>query len=314
MTSLSGETQGKDEKRIKLNNLVSVIVATYHRDESLYYALKSLAEQTYDLFEVVLVDDNGDPAWNNKVEEIFDKIKIDYPTLKIRYIKNDINKGSAETRNIGIATAEGEYITFLDDDDVYLPNKILNQVNIMIKENADYSLTDLLLYNEDGKLCEKRKRTYLCGQSENLLLCHLKYHMTGTDTMMFKKKYLFDINGFEPINVGDEYYLMMKAIINGGKFVYLPESDVKAFVHSRDNGLSSGEGKIKGENELYTFKESFFSQIRKKDIRYIKMRHHAVKAYTYLRMKKYIGFMLEAIHSFFYNPIACVGLLVSRRK
>lgn len=165
--------------------MVSVVIATYKRDKSLANALNSLVEQTYKDFEVVVVDDNANVEWNEKVNAIVESFSS---RLRINYIQNEKNQGSARTRNIGIDASKGEYITFLDDDDLYLPNKIEVQVEQMIKANADYSLMNLALYNDDESLSEIRKRDYLSTvESKNLVICHLKYHMTGTDTMMFKK-------------------------------------------------------------------------------------------------------------------------------
>ena len=95
--------------------LVSVIIATYKRDISLKNAIESIMAQTYKKVEIIVVDDNGDEKWSYKVKEILDSINGIHPII---YIKNEVNKGSAETRNIGIRAARGEYITFLDDDDI----------------------------------------------------------------------------------------------------------------------------------------------------------------------------------------------------
>lgn len=287
--------------------MVSVVVATYRRDESLSNALDSLTNQTYKDFEVVLVDDNANQEWNGKVETIVSQYKDKF---RIVYIQNKDNQGSAKTRNIGINASIGEYVTFLDDDDLYLPNKIKVQVEQMIKESADYSLMNLSLYNEDETLSEIRKRDYLkTKESDNLILCHLKYHMTGTDTMMFRRDYLLSFGGFEAIDVGDEFYLMMKAIENNGKFIYCESCDVKAYVHTGEGGLSSGAIKIDGENCLYKYKKQFFRGIKLKDRRYIRMRHFAVLAFAYKRIGKRAKFVLKGIKSFFVSPIQCLRLL-----
>ena len=283
--------------------LVSVVVATYKREVELKNALESLAKQTYPNMEIVLVDDNGNDEWNSKVSEIVEAFRIRYPKIMLEYIVNNPNQGSAKTRNIGIHSANGYYITFLDDDDIYLPSKICKQVEFMETNQNDYSITDLLLYNEDDKEIDKRIRSYIKETTvESLRMYHLKYHMTGTDTMMFKKEYLIQIGGFAPIDVGDEFYLMQRAIEGGGKFGYLPGCEIKAYVHTGDGGLSSGDGKIKGENALYEYKETFFNQLKASDIRYIKMRHYAVIAYAELRRKNYGKFISNAMKSFFTSP------------
>ena len=140
------------------NSLVSIVVATYKRDLSLRKALESLINQTYKNIEIIVVDDNSNEEWNKKVKEIIDDF---INKSNIIYIKNEKNKGSAQTRNIGIEKANGEYITFLDDDDIYLPNKILNQLNKMKEYDADFSVTDLELLSENGKIIEKRTRGYI---------------------------------------------------------------------------------------------------------------------------------------------------------
>lgn len=293
---------------------VSVIVATYKREQELKRALESLREQQFKDFETIIVDDNADLEYNSKVSAIVDTFKRENPQMSITLITNEQNMGSAETRNIGIRASAGEYITFLDDDDVYLPEKIKKHLEFMEKGDYDYSVTDLDLYNENGKLIRKRVRGYIKETSyEALLKYHLMYHLTGTDAMMFKKDYLIKIQGFAPINVGDEFYLMLRAINEKGKFGYLPGCDIKAYIHTGESGLSSGEGKVIGENNLYEYKKSLFDKLDKKTIRYIKMRHFAVLAFAEVRRKNFGLFIKYALKSFVYSPVSCVRMFLFER-
>ena len=297
-----------------INPKVSVVVATYRRDEALKRALDSLLEQDFKETEVVIVDDNDEPEWNEKVLKIVEGFRA-RTKLEIKLLVNHPNMGSAKARNKGIETCKGEYITFLDDDDVYLPQKIKRQYEAMAEKEADYSITDLCLYNEDDSFCEYRSRDYLENYDEKkLFVFHLKYHMTGTDTMMFKREYLLKIGGFDAIDVGDEFYLMLKAIKNNGKFIYVPRCDVKAYVHSELPGLSNGQGKIDGENELYSFKQQFFSELQRKDIRYIRMRHYAVLAFAYYRMRAYWRFFSCGTKSFLASPTSCLMMLLCSKR
>lgn len=295
--------------------LVSVVVATYRREVELKNALESLAKQTYSNMEIVLVDDNGNDEWNSKVSEIVKMFRNRHPKIMLEYIVNNLNQGSAKTRNIGIHSANGYYITFLDDDDIYLPDKIRKQAEFMETNQYDYSITDLRLYNEADKEIDKRIRSYIKETTvESLRMYHLKYHMTGTDTMMFKKEYLTQIGGFAPIDVGDEFYLMQRAIEGGGKFGYFPESEIKAYVHTGDGGLSSGDGKIKGENALYEYKKSFFKQLDSKTKRYIKMRHYAVIAFAHYRMKNYVGLIKYSCLAIMTSPLNFVKMLIESQE
>lgn len=290
-----------------MSELVSVVVATYRRSESLRTAIESIMMQTYDNIEIIVVDDNGDQQWNQTVAEIVSKFS------QVKCVCNETNLGSAKARNAGVQVSTGTYITFLDDDDLYLPEKVAHQLYGMKAEDADFSITDLDLYNETEKLVEKRTRGYIDAYDPNSLLkYHLMYHMTGTDTMMFRRSYLTEIGGFPPIDVGDEFYLMSCAIEAGGKFAYVPGCYVKAYVHTGDGGLSSGQGKIDGENALFAYKKTLFGQMDRKTQSYIKMRHYAVLAYAYLRMGKLGAFLVMGCHAFFCSPLGSCKLLTNR--
>lgn len=294
------------------NPVVSIIVATYRRDKQLFRALKSLTEQTYKSIEIIVVDDNASEQWNRTVAEIVQSIG-DSCGINIHHIICEKNEGSANARNIGIQAARGEYITFLDDDDIYLPEKVEEQVRAMMQTDADYSLTDLLLYNGSERVVDNRSRKYIKSYEQDALISyHLMYHMTGTDTLMFKSDYIRRIGAFPKINIGDEFYLMAEAITNGGKLCYLPECHVKAYVHSGQEGLSSGAKKIDGENALYEYKKTFFGKLSKKEIRFIKARHFAVLAYTSLNDRKPGKFLINAFRSFVSSPVSCVKILISR--
>lgn len=312
MTTITIEAK-QEEKFLNFFPKVSIIVATYRRKESLARALHSIINQTYKNIEVIVIDDNANEKWNYIVGEIVKEFKLTNEN-EIIYIKNKTNKGSAETRNIGIESATGEYVTFLDDDDIYLPEKVYRQVEHMINEDSDFSITDLWLYDEKDKLIEKRNRSYISDfSSESLFRYHLLYHMTGTDVMMFKREYLLYIGLFSPVDVGDEFYLISKAITKNGVFSYLPICDVKAYIHTNTDGLSSGESKINGENVLYDYKKSHFNILTTKEQKYIKMRHYAVLAYAEFRRKEYLATILYMLRSFFSMPNKFVHLLMTRK-
>lgn len=294
--------------------LVSIVIPTYRRERSLYNALCSVEGQDYGNLEIIVVDDNDETDWNGKVSDIVERFRQQC-TRPVFYIANHPNRGSAMARNVGIDAARGQYVSFLDDDDIYLPSKIRHQVARMEEDSADYSLTDLALYNEDESLCEIRRRDYFrTPEGLDLFICHLKYHMTGTDTMMFRTDYIRTFGGFEHIDVGDEYYLMMKAILSGGRFAYVAECDVRAYVHTGEQGLSSGQSKINGENRLFDFKQQYFDRLAPKDVRYIKMRHHAVLAFAYIRCGRMSNFISEGIRAAASAPVQCTRMLVNLKR
>ena len=293
------------------SHLISVIITTYRRKESLYKAICSICEQDYDSIEIIIVDDNADEEWNGKVKKVKEKSEKRYDK-SIRLIVNENNKGSAKSRNIGIKAATGEYITFLDDDDIYLKHKLLKQVSLMIEKNADFSLTDMLIFDDNGNLKEKRIRSNLTNQ-EGLALhkYHMMHHLTGNDTFMFKTSFIKNIGGYRKIDVGDDYYLIEKAILEGGRFVYLHGCYVKAYLHQGEHGgLSSGKKKIDGENILQHNKLKYFKNLNFREKSYVWMRHYAVIAFAEIRRKKYVPFVVYVVISFICNPIGFMIMLL----
>lgn len=110
----------------KENPLVSVIVRTCNRPEVLRETLVSLRNQTYRNIEVVVVED-GEPTAENM-------IKTDFPDLNVNYYATKVNKGRSVAGNIGLEMANGEYINFLDDDDLFFADHIETLVNKIQKE------------------------------------------------------------------------------------------------------------------------------------------------------------------------------------
>lgn len=294
--------------------LVSIVIPTYKRDWELERALKSLLDQTYKNFEIIVIDDNIDTEYSNRVKNIIEEFSVKLDGIDIFLVKNKKKLGASGSRNEGIKISRGSYITFLDDDDIYLPLKIQNQLEKMTLVEADYCIGNISLYFENETISEIKKREFLKSEEANdLLLCHLKYNITGNDTFMFRKEYLLKIGMYEPIEIGDDFYLILKAIINGGRFIYDDNCNVKAYVHKGKKGLSSGEIKIKGEDELYNFKKKYFDTMSKENVRYIKSRHFAVLAFAYLRYYKYFKFLLFGFISFIVDPFQCYKILVERK-
>lgn len=99
--------------------LVSLILTTYERPELAKQAVKSMADQTYENTEIIIVEDSGRKTIENWVRKKYEEIT---------FIRHDQNKGLAAARNTGIDAASGKYVAFLDDDDEWLPKKTKKQV------------------------------------------------------------------------------------------------------------------------------------------------------------------------------------------
>lgn len=114
-------------------NKVSVIMPTYKRSDMLDRAIHSVLNQTYSNVEVVVIDDN-DPqsSWRITTEK---KMKQYAGDSRVKYVRHECNKNGSAARNTGIREATGEIITFLDDDDMYKPDKIAKEVEYLESHN-----------------------------------------------------------------------------------------------------------------------------------------------------------------------------------
>lgn len=281
---------------------VSVVVPTYKREiKYLSRAIKSIENQTYNDIEIIIVDDNpSESSYRDEVSNYMEKFNRD---KRYVYLRNAKNVGGSISRNNGINVASGEYITFLDDDDEYLPGKIENQVNYMIEENIDMSFTDLKLVSANKKVLDYRSYSDLKNfEKETLLNYHITRHLTGTPTFMYKTEKLKEIGGFENAKMGQEFYLMLRTIEKNISIGYLNKCDVLAYRHN-DGGISQGKNKIEGEKNLYNFKKKYLSKLNKREKMFVHFRHNAVMVVAYKRNKEYIKAIFSGIKMVVSSPI-----------
>jgi len=114
--------------------LVSVILPTFNRVKSLQVALKSILQQTYENFEVIVVNDGG-----IDVAEIVSSVN---GQNNVHYVRHGSNQGLAAARNSGIGVARGKYIAYLDDDDWYYPDHLKTLVTFLEESSARVAYTD----------------------------------------------------------------------------------------------------------------------------------------------------------------------------
>lgn len=193
-----------------MNNkpLVSVIIPFFNTDRFIQEAIDSLLAQTYDSWELFLVDDGS----TDRSTEIALRYANQYPE-KIRYLEHaeHQNRGLNETINLGINKAQGEYIAVLDSDDVWLPSKLEQQVATMMSQpKADMVYGPALYwYSWTGK-AEDLELDYVCqlGLEPNTLFeppalfvpfflrCEISPTPTPS-TVMLRREVIERIGGFE---------------------------------------------------------------------------------------------------------------------
>jgi len=124
---------------------VSVIIPTYNRAHLVGRAIRSVLNQTFQDFEIIVVDDGSTDNTEEVVKSFNDP--------RIRYIRHEQNRGGSAARNTGIRAASGEYIAFLDSDDEWLPEKLARQVQLLRASDETVGLvyTRVCYFDSTGK-------------------------------------------------------------------------------------------------------------------------------------------------------------------
>ncbi len=289
---------------------VSVIIPTYKREvEFLARAVMSVLNQSYKDIEVIVVDDSPDSfSRRNDISAYMQKVMNDHEN--VIYIQNERNIGGALARNRGIDIARGRYISFLDDDDEYMPEKVEKQVNFMEAYKYDMSFSNMIMYNNEGVVVDKREYGDIKSLDAcSLLKYHLMYHLTGTPTFMYKTEKLREIGGFDDAKMGQEFFLMLKSIEKGLKIGYQNDCDVIVYKHAGE-AISQGKNKIVGEKNLYKYKQRYFSSLSRRERRFIRFRHFAVMVVAYKRNAMYIRMLVAGTTAFIVSPIDFVRQVI----
>lgn len=297
-----------------INKLISVVIPTYKRSEFLIRSIESVFNQTYKNIEVIVVDDNGDNEYRKKTKQ---RLKEKYSDNdRLIYIENSENIGAANSRNRGAGLSKGEYLCFLDDDDVFIKDKLETQYEFMEKHGYEMSFSDIKMYDQNEKLIDVRShKAYVCSlNNEELLVQHILHHLTPTDAYMFTREGFKKSGGFADRAVSDEWVLMLNAILNGVRIGYLEKITAIQYIHTGER-ISSGENRIKGDNELLDIKKRYFDRLSFRQKRYVYFRHNTALAVYLLRNRQIFGFMKYAAAGFFSAPIEFIreGVSMWRR-
>jgi glycosyltransferase involved in cell wall biosynthesis len=198
--------------------LVSVIIAAYNSENIIIETIDSVLSQTLSDLEIIVIDDGSTDNTCQRIREIADsRIKL-FPYQ---------NGGVAKARNRGIAKAQGEYIAFLDHDDLWKPNKLKAQVSALEK-SADagvaYSWTINMYSEENPVRYAKLSPVYVEGNVYSQILL---YNFVGSGSnLLARREAIESVGEFDPTPLSNEdwdYYIRLAA---KWSFVVVPEYHV----------------------------------------------------------------------------------------
>jgi glycosyltransferase involved in cell wall biosynthesis len=202
---------------------VSVIIPTYNRKEEIVPTLKSVLNQNFASFEVIVVNDNED---EKVVLNILNQLSDD----RIKYLKNQRRKGANGARNTGLENARGKYVAFLDDDDLWNMDKLEKQIR-KFDESVDnvgfvYSGFEVI-----SRIDPTFSKKILPSKKGDVFSNMIQRNFVGSPTPLIKKS-VFSKSGYFDENLLSaqdwELWIRMSAVTH---FEYVDEVLAKYVVH-----------------------------------------------------------------------------------
>ena len=211
----------------KTNTLVSIVVPTYNHSIYLKRALESIIDQTYENWEVIVID--------NHSTDNTSKVVANFKNNRIKYLKVH-NKGIiALSRNIGIKSANGEWIAFLDSDDWWTRDKL--EICIKnINENVDFIYHDLEIRSNKPRIFGRKKIKSRRLKKPVLIDLLTEGNAIGNSSVFVRKKFLDEINGIDEskeLVAAEDYNTWLRIAKLTDQFVYLQKRLGYYLVHDQ---------------------------------------------------------------------------------
>lgn len=208
---------------------VSVIIPTYNCTEYISNAINSVLSQTYKNYEIIVIDDGSTDNTKDKLIPFISEEKIKY-----FYIKNS---GPAKARNVGIKKSKGDYIAFLDSDDLWLPDKLMLQIDFLDR-SSDIEVVhcDLEFFNKDKILHDVINKDKLILDGLIFNDCLLLRSLVFLSSLLVKRSILDTVGLFdESLYTAEDVNLILR-IAKKHKFGYINKVLLKRRIH--ENNLS----------------------------------------------------------------------------
>ena len=240
-----------------MNALVTIIIPTYNRGEIINETLNSCLNQTYPELELIIIDDGSTDDTEGVVASISTT-----PGRTIRYIRQK-NAGASAARNVGLHAAKGEFIQFLDSDDVLLPPKISKQV-ATLKQTAGTGLSSELSlcfgrFEEDQLV--SRVGANLGTQPLPYIerLCSRTVHLIQTSAPLWRASFLLErrLLWDTELSLGDDLEFHVRCLSEATRIAFVNEElfVVKNHARQRLSDFSSDGERL---SSLLTTREKIF--------------------------------------------------------
>lgn len=221
--------------------MISVVIPTHNRRERLARAIASVYAQTWPNIEIVVVDD----ASSDDTPAYLQNLALSDPRVKV--VRNELAQGGGGARNCGIAEATGDYIAFLDDDDVWVPEKLDVQLSMLLAKPGVSAVS--CGFVAEFPFFGKRAVRVVAPLDEQQLL--RSNHLGGASMCLTSKAALLAIGGFDPkLRSGQDWDLWLK-LYGQGEIVVSDQALVRYIPHTGVRITSNPKSTYSGRRRIY---------------------------------------------------------------
>lgn len=222
-----------------IDGLVSIIMPSWNTGRFIEETIDSVIAQTYTNWELLIVDDCS--------TDNTDELVANYKDKRIKYFKNKKNSGAAFARNRAMREAKGEWIAFLDSDDLWTPDKLEHQINFMRKNEYNLSFTEYEKIDEESK----KLGIYVSGPDKVNKRKMYNYDYIGQLTMMYSAKE-FGLIQIKNIKKNNDYAIRLQLYKKPGVCAHLLKENL-ALYRVRKVSISHDKfrRKIKSHYDLF---------------------------------------------------------------
>lgn len=286
-----------------MKSLISIIIPTYNRAHIITETLDSVISQTYTNWECIIIDDR---STDNTKEIIDNYLKKDE---RISFIVKSDNqkKGASTSRNIGLSLAKGDYIQFLDSDDVIANNKLEEQLKVISNEPTRAVVTckwgvfeksnkSATIFHENflyKNFYDIRDYFELVGEYGGFLPLHC---------FLIDKKIIDKVGSWnEDLSVNDDGEFIFRVLTNGASVFYCSNTHV-LYRKSKDETLSSINSVEKADSLIRSWliiENHYYSYFGMGEAKYLNKK----KEQIYNSLKKLHPILIKKNKSFFKNQV-----------
>ena len=215
---------------MKFTPLISVVIPAYNAEQFLDETLESVFAQTYENWECIIVNDGSTDNTESVAKKWCEK------DARFRYFYKE-NSGASDTRNLGIKEARGEYIAFLDADDLYMPNFLEVCLENLVEKDVDLVAPKMLEFWDvrNGLIEEEDKKDYVYSGKEGIALFLHSNRLTMA--LLCKKSVMDEVGGFTWHKKAEDLHCWLKVLFAGYKIYRLGE--YYAYRRMHNNSWSS---------------------------------------------------------------------------